>query len=81
MTEQRYDIAIIGAGIVGLATAMELMGRFPSLRLAVLEKEQAIGQHQTGHCSTISSWMDRQGCCTCAMPLLPPPHHPWRLPS
>jgi len=49
MTEPRYDIAIIGAGIVGLATARELLARFPSLRLVVLEKEQAIGQHQTGH--------------------------------
>ncbi len=53
MPEQRYDIAIIGAGIVGLATAMELLTRFPSLRLAVLEKEQAIGQHQTGHNSGV----------------------------
>jgi L-2-hydroxyglutarate oxidase len=50
---QRYDIAIIGAGIVGLATAMELLTRFPSLRLAVLEKERAIGQHQTGHNSGV----------------------------
>ncbi len=53
MPEQRYDIAIIGAGIVGLATAMELLTRFPSLRLVVLEKEQAIGQHQTGHNSGV----------------------------
>lgn len=53
MSEQRYDIAIIGAGIVGLATALELLARFPSLRLALLEKEQAIGQHQTGHNSGV----------------------------
>ena len=53
MTEQQYDIAIIGAGIVGLATARELLARFPSLRLVVLEKEQAIGQHQTGHNSGV----------------------------
>jgi (S)-2-hydroxyglutarate dehydrogenase len=53
MPEQRYDIAIIGAGIVGLATAMEMLTRFPSLRLVVLEKEQAIGQHQTGHNSGV----------------------------
>jgi (S)-2-hydroxyglutarate dehydrogenase len=39
MPEQRYEIAIIGAGIVGLATAMELLTRFPSLRLVVLEKD------------------------------------------
>ena len=42
MPRQKYDIAIIGAGIVGLATALELLLRFPSLRLVVLEKEQAI---------------------------------------
>ena len=53
MPEQRYDMAIIGAGIVGLATAMELLTRFPSLRLVVLEKEQTIGQHQTGHNSGV----------------------------
>ncbi len=51
--QKRYDLAIIGAGIVGLATAMELLTRFPSLRLVVLEKEQAIGQHQTGHSSGV----------------------------
>ncbi len=51
--QKRYDLAIIGAGIVGLATAMELLTRFPSLRLVVLEKEQAIGQHQTGHNSGV----------------------------
>ncbi len=53
MPRQKYDIAIIGAGIVGLATALELLMRFPSLRLVVLEKEQAIGQHQTGHNSGV----------------------------
>ena len=53
MTGQHYDIAIIGAGIVGLATGRELLARFPSLRLVVLEKEQAIGQHQTGHNSGV----------------------------
>lgn len=37
MTE--YDLAIIGGGIVGLATAMELTERFPGRRLVVLEKE------------------------------------------
>jgi len=43
MPEQRYDIAIIGAGIVGLATAMEMLTRFPSLRLVVLQVIVSIG--------------------------------------
>src|SRR6476661_10230773 len=51
--EAGYDIAIVGSGIVGLATAMELLGRHPRLKLAILEKEAAIGQHQTGHNSGV----------------------------
>jgi L-2-hydroxyglutarate oxidase LhgO len=47
------DIAIIGGGIVGLATARELLRRRPGRRLVVLEKERAIGRHQTGHNSGV----------------------------
>jgi L-2-hydroxyglutarate oxidase LhgO len=47
------DVAIVGGGIVGLATARELLRRRPGLRLVVLEKEPAIGQHQTGHNSGV----------------------------
>jgi L-2-hydroxyglutarate oxidase LhgO len=47
------DIAIIGGGIVGLAAARELLRRRPSARLVVLEKEPALGQHQTGHNSGV----------------------------
>jgi len=53
MREPAYDMAIVGAGILGLATAMELLSRFPALRLIVLEKEPAIAQHQTGHNSGV----------------------------
>jgi len=53
MREPAYDMAIIGAGILGLATAMELLSRSPALRLIVLEKEPAIAQHQTGHNSGV----------------------------
>ncbi len=53
MAERAYDIAIIGGGIVGLATALELLGRQPDLRLVILEKESAIGRHQTGHNSGV----------------------------
>jgi L-2-hydroxyglutarate oxidase LhgO len=47
------DITIVGAGIVGLATARELLIRHPSLQLTILEKEQHIGEHQTGHNSGV----------------------------
>ena len=48
-----YDIAIVGGGIVGLATARELLNRHPHLRLVILEKEHVVGQHQTGHNSGV----------------------------
>jgi len=46
-------ISIIGAGIVGLATAWRLIERFPTARITVLEKEDAVGRHQTGHNSGV----------------------------
>ena len=48
-----YDLAVIGAGILGLAAARELLRRYPRLRLAVLDKEDSIGRHQTGHNSGV----------------------------
>lgn len=48
-----YDIAIVGGGIVGLATARELLVRHPHLRLVVLEKEERLATHQTGHNSGV----------------------------
>src|SRR5438552_15639421 len=53
MLEREYDIVIIGGGIVGLATAMELLTRYPALKLAILEKEHELAQHQTGHNSGV----------------------------
>jgi len=49
----QYDVVIIGAGIVGLAAARELLRRKPGLRLAIVEKELEIGRHQTGHNSGV----------------------------
>jgi len=46
-------VVIIGGGIVGLATAYRLTGRFPGARVTVLEKEAAVGRHQTGHNSGV----------------------------
>lgn len=48
-----FDVAVIGAGIVGLAVARELLLRRPSLRLVVLEKEHDIAQHQSSHNSGV----------------------------
>ncbi|MPZ15489.1 MAG: L-2-hydroxyglutarate oxidase [Chloroflexi bacterium] len=48
-----YDVAVIGAGIIGLATAREILRRRPGCRLVVLEKETAVGSHQTGHNSGV----------------------------
>jgi len=46
-------VAIVGGGIVGLATAYRLLQRFPRLRLLLLEKESGPGRHQTGHNSGV----------------------------
>ena len=48
-----YDVVVIGAGIIGLAVSRELLLRYPRLRLAVLDKEPSVGQHQSGHNSGV----------------------------
>jgi L-2-hydroxyglutarate oxidase len=53
MAANLYDVIVIGAGIVGLASAMKMAERFPKLRLLVLEKESQIARHQTGHNSGV----------------------------
>lgn len=47
MSSPIYDLAVVGGGIVGLATAMECLARWPQLRLIVLEKEARLATHQT----------------------------------
>lgn len=47
------DYCIMGGGIVGLATAMKLLELRPGASLVLLEKEAALGQHQTGHNSGV----------------------------
>lgn len=49
----KFDLTIIGGGIVGLATALEVTQRYPRLRVAVLEKEERLAAHQTGHNSGV----------------------------
>ncbi|MFW5659465.1 MAG: L-2-hydroxyglutarate oxidase [Bacteroidota bacterium] len=48
-----YDIAIIGAGAVGAATAYKLLQTEPTLKVIVLDKEQQVAAHQTGHNSGV----------------------------
>ncbi len=48
-----YDVAVVGGGIVGLSAARELLRRQPGLSLALLEKEERVGQQQTGHGSGV----------------------------
>lgn len=48
-----YDVLIIGAGILGLSTALHLLKRQPTLKVAILEKESRIAAHQTGHNSGV----------------------------
>jgi len=48
-----YDYGVIGAGIVGLATAMEILRERPCSSIFVLEKECEIARHQTGHNSGV----------------------------
>ncbi|MBP7510606.1 MAG: L-2-hydroxyglutarate oxidase [Bacteroidia bacterium] len=49
----KYQYTIIGGGIVGLATAYQMLKKQPGLRLAIIEKEMAVAAHQTGHNSGV----------------------------
>jgi len=49
----KYDFIVVGAGIVGLATAYKLQLKFPQKKLAILEKEPKVGMHQTGRNSGV----------------------------
>ena len=53
MAPARFDVVVVGAGIIGLAVARELQARGPGLRIAVLDKEPVVGSHQTAHSSGV----------------------------
>ena len=53
MSDETFDCAIIGGGIVGLATAMILGRRQPGLAILLLEKEPELALHQTGRNSGV----------------------------
>lgn len=48
-----YDILVIGAGIVGLASAVQILTQYPGLKVCVLDKEDEVSKHQTGHNSGV----------------------------
>ena len=49
----QYDVAVIGGGIIGLSTAMQILKKFPKCKLIILEKEDEISKHQTGRNSGV----------------------------
>ncbi|MEC9209955.1 MAG: L-2-hydroxyglutarate oxidase [Bacteroidota bacterium] len=53
MQKNQFDIAIVGGGIVGLATAFQLQTNFPKLNIVVFEKEKELAFHQTGRNSGV----------------------------
>lgn len=53
MTDSRYSVIIIGGGVVGLGVALEITRRFPRLRLLLIEKEDRVACHQSGHNSGV----------------------------
>ena len=48
-----FDIVVVGGGIVGLASAYKISRSHPNISIAVLEKEDQIAAHQTGHNSGV----------------------------
>lgn len=53
MPDQRFDIVVIGGGIVGLSVATHFTQSFPKLRLLLVEKEESVARHQSGHNSGV----------------------------
>ena len=53
MHDNQFDIAVVGGGIVGLATAYQIQVEFPKLAIVVFEKEKELAFHQTGRNSGV----------------------------
>ncbi len=53
MKDKHCDVAIIGAGVVGLAVGLQLVRKNPGLKVIVLDKENEVASHQTGHNSGV----------------------------
>ena len=53
MTDIKYDISIVGGGIVGLAKRLQVAKKYPKLNIVILEKEDKLAFHQTGRNSGV----------------------------
>ncbi len=53
MLNSMFDVVVIGGGIVGLATAWNLLEKQPDMNVCVVEKEDRVAAHQTGHNSGV----------------------------
>src|SRR6186713_892779 len=53
MTDYKFDVTVVGGGIIGVATAMRLASTYPKLKVGVVEKEAAVAGHQSGHNSGV----------------------------
>ncbi|MCH6546368.1 MAG: FAD-dependent oxidoreductase, partial [Deltaproteobacteria bacterium] len=53
MPAEKYDLAVIGGGIIGLSTAMQFAEKSPETKIVVLEKEPDLAMHQSGHNSGV----------------------------
>ena len=53
MIQNRFDVVIIGGGIIGLGTALSIQKKLPKIKLAILEKDKSVGSQQSGHNSGV----------------------------
>src|SRR6202050_270665 len=53
MPDSHQDVIIVGGGIVGLSVALEITQRFSRFRVLLLEKEDRVARHQSGHNSGV----------------------------
>ena len=53
MIQNRFDVVIIGGGIIGLGTALSIQKKQPKIKLAILEKDKSVGSQQSGHNSGV----------------------------
>ena len=49
----KYDLVVIGGGIIGLATALKFTELYPEKKVAIIDKESKVGYHQSGHNSGV----------------------------
>ena len=53
INSKEYDLVVVGGGIIGAASAREILLRYPKLKIAIVEKENKLAYHQSGHNSGV----------------------------